>query len=411
MGAAIASIPSPLSLEDATSSHSHCASTSVTPVSMPDLGSIVSTTLQQVAQVLVAMGFSVKPHYENMTYFTANGSPLRVTHSGNTNVPDPSGCVVQNLATGKVIGRKFNKNIVCESCKLAKHLAQPFPHSNNRSIVDFALVHSDVWGPAPVPSINGFSYYVIFINDFSKSMNEEIVALKVNHTWDLVPLPLEKHPISSKLVYKVKLRADDTLDRHKARLVAQGYAQEHDNDYEENFAPVAKITTIRTFIALASIREWPIWYALDLVSTAHLNDVKVVDTPMELNVKLSAYVRYPLLEPTLSSTTTSISSYRILRYVREEQEKNTVSKSSTEAEYRAMSSIASEIVWVRALLNEFGISTSNPTPLYANNQSVIKIASNPVFHERIKHITVDCHYVCDRYLDGTLSLPYVSSTV
>ncbi|XP_020530431.1 uncharacterized protein LOC110008268 [Amborella trichopoda] len=87
-----------------------------------------------------------------------------------------------------------------------------------------------------------------------------------------------------------------------------------------------------------------------------------------------------------------------------------VSKSSSKDEYRATSSVDSEIVWIHALFNEFGISISNPTPLYADNQSAIKIACNPIFHKRTKHINLDCHYVHDGYLDGTLSLPYISST-
>ena len=59
----------------------------------------------------------------------------------------------------------------------------------------------------------------------------------------------------------------------------------------------------------------------------------------------------------------------------------TVSKSSTEAEYRAMSVVCSEIVWLRRLLTDFGMTPSIPTPLFCDNESAIKIASNPVFHE------------------------------
>ena len=58
-----------------------------------------------------------------------------------------------------------------------------------------------------------------------------------------------------------------------------------------------------------------------------------------------------------------------------------VSKSSTEAEYRSMSSACSEIVWLRSILEELGFSQPNSTPLYANNASAIQIAANPMFHE------------------------------
>uniref|UniRef100_A0A2N9EH95 CCHC-type domain-containing protein n=1 Tax=Fagus sylvatica TaxID=28930 RepID=A0A2N9EH95_FAGSY len=62
----------------------------------------------------------------------------------------------------------------------------------------------------------------------------------------------------------------------------------------------------------------------------------------------------------------------------------TVSKSSTEAKYRAMSTVCSEIVWLCRLLADFGMTPSIPTPLFCDNESVVKIASNPVFHERNK---------------------------
>ena len=56
----------------------------------------------------------------------------------------------------------------CEVCKFAKHTRLPFVTSNSKSSTIFELVHSDVWGPAPVDSYNGFKYFVIFIDDFSR---------------------------------------------------------------------------------------------------------------------------------------------------------------------------------------------------------------------------------------------------
>ena len=57
----------------------------------------------------------------------------------------------------------------CEVCKLAKHTKLPFCNSNSKSNEIFELVHSDVWGPAPVNYYNDFRYYVIFIDDFSRT--------------------------------------------------------------------------------------------------------------------------------------------------------------------------------------------------------------------------------------------------
>ena len=90
--------------------------------------------------------------------------------------------------------------------------------------------------------------------NWEKAMDEEMVALYGNDTWDLVPLPNDKKTIGCKWVYKVKHNSDGSISRYKARLVAKGYAQTHGIDYEETFAPVAKMATIRSVIAVAAAK-------------------------------------------------------------------------------------------------------------------------------------------------------------
>jgi len=84
-----------------------------------------------------------------------------------------------------------------------------------------------------------------------------------------------------------------------------------------------------------------------------------------------------------------------------------VSQSSTEAEYRVMTSTTKEIVWLRWLLADMRISFSHPTPMYYDNQSSIQIAHNSVFHERIKYIEIDCHLTRHHLKHGTIALPFV----
>ncbi|MCO5552926.1 hypothetical protein L7F22_006445 [Adiantum nelumboides] len=90
--------------------------------------------------------------------------------------------------------------------------------------------------------------------NWENAMDEEVATLDVNQTWELVPLPEDKKAIGCKWVYKVKLKADGTIERYKARLVAKGYAQTYDIDYEETFAPVAKIATVCIVIAVAAAK-------------------------------------------------------------------------------------------------------------------------------------------------------------
>ena len=69
----------------------------------------------------------------------------------------------------------------------------------------------------------------------------------------MVPLTPGKSVVGCCWVYKIKTNSDGSIERYKAMLVAKGYSQQYDMDYEEIFAPVAKITTIHTLIAVASI--------------------------------------------------------------------------------------------------------------------------------------------------------------
>lgn len=76
-----------------------------------------------------------------------------------------------------------------------------------------------------------------------------------------------------------------------------------------------------------------------------------------------------------------------------------------------MSAACSEITCIRGLLAELGYPQKSPTPLHADNMSAIHITENLVYHERTKHIEVDCHYIRDAYDQTVISLPHVSSNL
>ena len=86
----------------------------------------------------------------------------------------------------------------------------------------------------------------------------------------------------------------------------------------------------------------------------------------------------------------------------------TVSRSSTEAEYRVLASTTAELYWLRMLLRDFGIFLSQPPLLWCDNVSALAIASNPVFHARTKHIEVDYHFVHEKVFRHDLLIKFIS---
>ncbi|GMP43055.1 hypothetical protein CsSME_00012568 [Camellia sinensis var. sinensis] len=232
-------------------------------------------------------------------------------------------------------------------------------------------------------------------------------------------------------------------------------------------------------------------YANEVIHRAGLTDIKVSDTPIELNVKLNSIDGVPLDDPTLYRELVGCLVYltvtrpdfayvvhvvsqfvsvprsthwaalvRVLRYLRgtifqglllsstssldlvayadsdwagdvtdrkstsgfcmflgdslipwKSKKQSVVARSTTEAEYRAMAHATAEIVWLRCLLSDLGVSQSSPTPLYCDNRSAVQIAHNTVFHERTKHIEIDCHFVRQHLQSASISLPFILSAL
>ncbi|MCH79609.1 retrovirus-related Pol polyprotein from transposon TNT 1-94 [Trifolium medium] len=462
------------------------------------------------------------------------------------------------------------------------------------------------------------------------AMDTELKALHQNRTWIYVDKPAHVTPIGNKWVYKIKHKADGSIERYKARLVSKGYNQVEGLDFFDTYSPVAKITTVRTLIALASIQHWNLhqmdvnnaflpgelqedvymdvpqgvtsprpnqvckllkslyglkqasrkWYerltalllqhgytqsnsdhslftltkgssftallvyvddiilagncmdefdrikqimhhefkikdlgqlryflgievahsssgvticqrkyCLDLLQDTGLIGAKPASTPLDSSIKLhqtdsAAYediAGYRRLVGKLLYLTTSrpditfavqqLSQYlasptvvhydtacRVVRYLKgspgrglffprdstlqlqgfvdadwancldtrrstsgyyfflgnsliswRAKKQHTVSRSSSEAEYRALSFASCELQWLLYLLADLHVSCVKPPVLFCDNQSAIHIASNPVFHERTKHLEIDCHFVRDKVQQGVFKLLPIST--
>ncbi|KAL9224910.1 hypothetical protein vseg_000891 [Gypsophila vaccaria] len=463
------------------------------------------------------------------------------------------------------------------------------------------------------------------------AMAEEIAALESNETWSVCDLPQGKSVIGCMWVYKIKRHADGSIERFKARLVVLGNHQETGIDYTETFAPTVKMVTVRTFLAVASIKKWELhqmdvrnaflhsdlsedvymrmppgfsrgvkgkvcrlrkslyglkqaprcWYAklhaalcsygfimsasdnslftfrkngvalhilvyvddlviagndssaisnfksylstcffmkdlgklkyflglevahssrglfvcqgkytLDLLSETGLLGCKPASIPMDEKHQLALAtdppledgVRYrrlvgkliylTLTRPEICYSVHILSQFmqkptqshleaalRVLRYLKgspgqgilfrrdsvlsieaycdaayascpitrrsitayfvciggtpiswKTKKQDTVSLSSTEAEYRAMVAATCEVLWLKGLFSGLGIEVQFPVRLHCDNQSAMHIANNPVYHERTKHIEIDCHFIRDHIRNGFILPCYVHTT-
>ena len=93
------------------------------------------------------------------------------------------------------------------------------------------------------------------------------------------------------------------------------------------------------------------------------------------------------------------------------KQQQTVARSSTEAEYKALANAAADIQWIKSLLTDLRVPIVHSPILWCDNIGATYLTSNPLFHARTKHIEIDFHYVRDQVLRGQLHVQFVSQPV
>ncbi|CAJ2679256.1 unnamed protein product [Trifolium pratense] len=175
---------------------------------------------------------------------------------------------------------------------------------------------------------------------------------------------------------------------------------------------------------------------MDILEETGLLNAKPVDTHMDPNVKLlpnqgeplSDSGRYRILVGKLNYLTVthldisfakntwmlrSTSGYcvfvggNVISWKSKKQ--NVVVRSSDEAEYRVMALVTCELIWLKQLPKELQFENARPMTLICDNQAALHIASNPVFHERTKHIEIKCHFVREKIESGDIVTSFVNS--
>ena len=132
------------------------------------------------------------------------------------------------------------------------------------------------------------------------AMKEELMMIEKNQTWKLVDRPAHKNVIGVKWIFKAKLNAEGSVNKYKAKLVVKGYSQEPGIDYNDTFAPVSRLDTIKLLLVLAAQTGWLVWQ-LDVKSAflnGTLNEEIYIEQPEGFEEDITANKVY-LLEKAL----------------------------------------------------------------------------------------------------------------
>eukprot|EP00253_Pinus_taeda_P017227 PITA_17227 len=205
---------------------------------------------------------------------------------------------------------------------------------------------------------------------WADAMVEEYDSIVRNSAWEIVPRPEGKSVVGSRWIYKVKQEADGSVEKYKTRFVSRGFSQIEGIDYEETFAPVAR-------------QE-------DEVKLCGFTDADWAGSPTN--------------RKSTSGGIFSIGSATVSWYSRKQR---SMALSSAKAEYMAASLAACEAIWMRKILVGLFGSHLEPTVIYCDKQSCIKLSANPVFHYRSKHIYIRYHHIRDCVQRRIMLLSYI----
>ncbi|GJY35221.1 retrovirus-related pol polyprotein from transposon TNT 1-94 [Tanacetum coccineum] len=322
--------------------------------------------------------------------------------------------------------------------------------------IEIAHMGNDPYFGIPIPEIpSDQSSSSYSIHTIIEAIQEELNEFECLEVWEVIPRPDKVMVITLKWIYKVKLDELGGILKNKARLVARGYRQEEGIDFEESFAPVARLEAIRIFLMFATHMNMVV-YQMD-VKTAFLNsnlreEVYVSqsdgfvdpDNPNHVyKLKKSLYglkqapracfdscdpVDTPVARPTEKHLHAV---KRIFRYL-----KGTVNRglwypkdssialtafadadhagcqdtrrSTSGTEYIAMSGCCAQILWMILQLTDYGLGF-NKIPMYCDNKSAIALSCNNVQHSRSKHIDIRFHFIKEHVENGVIELYFVNT--
>ncbi|GKB91005.1 retrovirus-related pol polyprotein from transposon TNT 1-94, partial [Tanacetum coccineum] len=213
-------------------------------------------------------------------------------------------------------------------------------------------------------------------------------------------------------LWKNKSDVENIVIRNKSCLVAKGYKQEEGIDFEESFAPVARLEAVRMFVAFAAHKNITI-FQMD-VKTAFLNGL----------LKEEVYVIQPdgFVDPDFPDQSTDHAGCKDdykstsggLQFLGEKlvswsvKKQDCTAMSTTEVEYVSLSACCAQVIWMHTQLLDYGYKY-NRIPMYCDSKSAIDISCNLVQHSRTKHIEIRYHFIKEHVEKGTVELYFVGT--
>nr|GEZ02578.1 retrotransposon protein, putative, unclassified [Tanacetum cinerariifolium] len=326
---------------------------------------------------------------------------------------------------------KYHKEHLFPSCeqgesKRASHPPKPVSNSRQR----LHLLHMDLCGPMRIASINGKRYVLMIVDDLFEAMYDDYISGQPSATARSVPAAQEPQVRSD--VNGNKHDEEQTAIRNKSRLLVRGYSQEEGINFEESFAPVARMEAIRIFLAYAAhnlvlgvsngrencILAWFVErrhsnYVLEILKKYGMESCDPVGTPMEIKDKLDLDQNGTPLDATKYHS--MIGALMYLTSSRPDIAKPT-EKNLKEVkrifrrhlqEYVSLSTCCAQVLWMRTQLTDYGFYF-NMIPIYYDSKSAIA-PCNPVQHSRTKHIAVRYHFIKEHVEKGTIELYFIKT--
>ncbi|GJY53258.1 retrovirus-related pol polyprotein from transposon TNT 1-94 [Tanacetum coccineum] len=259
-------------------------------------------------------------------------------------------------------------------------------------------------------------------------MQEELNQFVANDVWGLVTQPRNMKIIGTKWVFRNKLDENGVVSRNKARLVAQCYNQQEGIDYDETYAQIARLESIRILLAYACALDFKLFqmdvksaflngfineeYIKEMLKKFGLEDSKPMKTPMSSDTKLTKDEECDSVDSTKYRGmigTTHLGLWHpkgidieTIVYADSDHAGDYVDRKSTSGKR------SQQALWMKQALIDYDIRL-NDVPIMCDNKGAIDLSKNLMQHSRTKHIEIRHHFLRDNVQKGHISIEKVSS--